>query len=123
MGNLFISGSCALELMGLILPRNPDDLDIVIYHPIEMQVKHLNRLYKTTTNLDYNQISIILYKREDSEIINIFVDNTSLAPEKLLYYQNFPINNIQSIIEAKAGYDRDKDIKDLLDFKFLNFNK
>jgi hypothetical protein len=148
--NLFLTGMNALKSHGLIVQREPLDLDVAIHKPTEKQkhileiLKPLSEFHISNERTDYennvisNDIKIIKFKRKGIEI-DIFTTEKEGPQESLLYNYNgtmFNVSPIDEIIKAKASYGRQyinslgnvvnlkraKDVIDLQDLKNSNFN-
>lgn len=145
--NIVIGGSHALQLHGLSLGREPDDLDVIIYRPRSHQLNYLStrgagfeahRNYpeKDDINIVKDPSDIRSYKRKANGLtLNVLLDDRPVPTDVLLYDYDrrnihLKINNIRTIIEAKSNYVfgedgcymRRKDAEHLTLLKNHNFN-
>lgn len=147
--NMVISGSCVLKAHGLILNREPQDLDIIVYKPTLEQKKYIEQISplqlddidydRPSTNVsDAKQIQFSYKFKKNGLIINIIFQETKEMPVDLLHYLHdgtyYKIQNINEVVKAKREcsyekgegsknlYLREKDIKDFIDLKNSNFN-
>lgn len=147
--NLFLTGMNALQSHGLVISRDPIDLDVAIHKPTDKQkqileiLKPLSEFHISNEITDYennvrSDIKIIKFKRKGISI-DIFLTEKEGPKESLLYdYEGtmFKVSPIDEIIKSKASYGREhintlgvpvllkraKDVIDLQDLKNNNFN-
>ena len=135
-GNLVIGGTHALLLHGLKVPRDPNDLDIVIYRPTSDQCKLLLALKDVTVGsengcqdptAEQGVTRSFKLRSKNSLEIDFLLQRRDL-PDGLLTYENRPkgiklrVQSIEGVLAAKASYRRCKDIHDLFQLKNINFN-
>ena len=150
--NLVLTGKTALLLHGLNMNSTPNDLDVVIYQPNEVQIKLLNDLMPlsefniTSTNENSDgeygnqadDIKIVKFKK-NGFTIDIFTLKTH-KPETNLIFKfdgiEFFVSGVNDVVKAKSSYcnekvnslgfnvkyNRSKDVLDLQDLKNSNFN-
>lgn len=129
--NLVLGGSCSMVLHGLVTKDLPGDVDIIIYKPTKEQDRVLDSLrdFNTMDNGEgYFSNTVYKFKKTNNGVtrtLDVLIQEEPL-PNNLLWYINgkvrIRIQDIYTIIAAKAGYGRTKDYKDLLNLKNLNFN-
>lgn len=138
--NFIIGGIWALKLHGLIVSRETNDLDLVIYNPTPKQLQVLKALkffeYHGSSSDEYNISRIaeedrrsFKFKKNDL-IIDILLDyDRDFNPNNYLSYKDFNIQSIEKVMEAKRKYRandqkyvREKDVIDFLTLKNENFN-
>lgn len=139
--NVVIAGSCALELHGLTLGWEPQDLDIVLFDPTPAQLLEVvNKYdqcadYEAEKTLEANNALPRSYKlKKESQELNIIIAYDEHAPADLMWYMfgglMYKVNSIRNIIDAKLSYSvgrkksylRAKDMVHLNKLKNLNFN-
>lgn len=150
--NVFIGGSSALVLHGVITPKNPGDLDIVIYKPTDKQIEIVLELMKP--DLEYQPEEYDKFPSKETKIrsfklhkdgysLNVILERKKEIPETHLAFISqqslaglggfglitLPITPINIIIQAKASYRdktgkyaRIKDVFYMQQLKALNFN-
>ena len=138
----------ALNLHGIKLHREPNDVDIIIYNPTSEQLVILESLkdLDQITNRPYGQeVRVIKLKTEYfglSSNLDIIIE-TENKPQGLLLTTfstkdgiiYIPIQSIENVVKAKSSYKfrvhddnstleyaRLKDLKDLIELKNINFN-
>ncbi|MFT6125731.1 MAG: hypothetical protein ACJAVA_000172 [Flavobacteriaceae bacterium] len=127
--NLVLGGSTALRLHGINTKRIPEDLDIILFSPTMKQfnfLKSIEDFSDFTQDKGYEQV----YKfRKVKDNITFTLDvliEHSAVPQNLLLLKRgkllIKVQDIDNTIVAKSSYGRDKDLKDMLDLKNLNFN-
>lgn len=139
VNNCVIGGSCALQLHGLNLTREPSDLDIIIFMPSAKQMYMLDIYFEPCA--DYKDLpegvevrSFYYHDHKTGLKLNVIISDDKL-PTNLMFWaysdlRYFKVNTIDNIIAAKAQYAagkdksflRVKDVQDLLDLKSNNFN-
>jgi len=145
--NIAIGGYQALKLHGLILNREPKDLDIIIFQPTQLQIAALSVLIcfdiirDRPKDLKFENFKAFKFKKNDI-YLDVIISN--LPMENLLTFScsagDFKVNTIQGVIEAKASYKfrrneetvdyaneiclyaRAKDMLDFQQLKNINFN-
>lgn len=126
--NVVLGGTNALLLHGLKMSREPNDLDIIIYRPNSEQVAKIHNYAKANSGVD-NRISeddAVIYdsiKVTDikGNVIN-FIFESREKRKNLLLWKGINVESIEGVINAKSGYNREKDVKDFEDLKKSNFN-
>lgn len=127
--NLVLGGSTALKLHGLNIKKNPEDLDVILFSPTMEQFNFLKNI-EDFSEFDQNDGYEQVYKFKkivDNQTftLDILIEHTAVPQNLLLLKRGSMLIKIQDIditIEAKSSYRREKDLKDLLDLKNLNFN-
>lgn len=141
-GNVVLGGSLVLELHGLKLGWEPQDLDIIIFKPTERQFARVMEStdFEACANSDVQSKAeqrgehIRSWRSQSGgKTLNVILVNDPL-PEDLLLYRShaglIPVNKIHNIIEAKKSYShghdktfiRGKDVHHLMSLKNNNFN-
>lgn len=142
--NIILTGSNVLELHGLNISWHPQDLDIAIYQPTKQQEKWVRdsvngyepcMLYEDAEKLGtYQRAWKKIRPYEDEElVINFILEKQPRPVTNLIYkFRNLylPVQNIDTIINAKLSYGqgkdksflRRKDAYHLSELKRLNFN-
>lgn len=143
--NVVIGGINALALHGIIVGREANDLDIIIYNPTPRQtallsaLNHFNMIKDKNTENGYDGTNVAFIKlKKDNCKMDILIERDREVPGFLLRYPfegyNLKIQSVENVIHAKASYyfKSKKDgltfysrIKDAIDFqnlKNLNFN-
>ena len=150
--NVVIAGTHALKIHGLIVNREPGDLDLVIFNPNPWQLTYLDSVYARAVNNNAHpryrgdgrpeDQRSIKFAEEDLETgaklyLDILIENNASVPADLLLYKYgnelYKIQNIALNIAAKRSYcpgDRDemslyarrKDMQDFQALKNDNFN-
>ena len=128
--NVVIGGTCALELHGLKIGREIEDLDLIIYQANDKQKDILNTLeaFSRTQYYGADKRTIKVIGKYDM-VLNIIKEDT-FCPSDLLLYRGIPIQNIGNVFKAKQTYTgkkgteymRVKDMRDSIKLKELNFN-
>ena len=127
--NLVLGGSTALNLHGINTNKMPEDLDVIIYLPTGGQLNFLKSIEDFSDfeqDTGYEQVYKFKKVKDDCTFtLDILIEQCPL-PENLLLFKSesvlFKIQDINNIIAAKSSYGREKDLKDLLHLKNLNFN-
>lgn len=130
-GNVVISGATAIKAHGLILNREPSDLDIAVYQPTEEQWEHILKGEKAMTAGPYPEQRVFKFENEGFHM-DIVVEHSE-TPDGLLMAWFIPqsegdggwlfkIQSIENCIAAKRMYNREKDWRDFQDLKNSNFN-
>lgn len=129
--NLFIGGSAALVIQGLLLPKDREvgDLDLILYQPTSNQLSILNTLCAVNGggNPYPEQARRIVSVIKNTKTMHILATPDRNAPwmhTSVLIDEvgHVKVNPIDSVIEAKRGYGRAKDLKDFISLKNENFN-
>lgn len=134
-GNLVLGGTHAMILHGLEVPREPNDVDIIIYKPTLAQLNLLKMLkdvvVEGSTNgvPDNPKVAKRSYKLVSNKcsmhVLDILLEFDKV-PEGLLTYKHksikIKVQSIRNILYAKANYGRSKDFKDFNLLKNINFN-
>jgi len=132
---MIIAGTTALGLHGLVLDKFPEDLDVLLYCPDNVDIeffKVLTKLYPTGLE-DKCSLDISNYKRRSRKLkINnnivdfIKIQKHHILPNYLtLEVENivFKIQPVEEVIDARRGYGkRNKDLISSLALKHYNFN-
>lgn len=125
--NMVIGGMSALRVHGLSVRETPD-LDIVIYSPSDEQIDILKEIVEDETGgsiKDPEDNRRRSYKlTRDGLTIDFLLEFNVPPPDKLLEMSCFlcgfwRVQRIDTIIEAKKRYNREKDIQD---FEMLKNN-
>lgn len=144
--NVAIGGYQALKLHGLVLNREPSDLDIIIFQPTPKQIAVLKVLQcfdiiKRPRGLEFEEIKAFKFKKHDM-FMDIIISKQYMPPLLSIQFDSgyFKVNSIMNVIEAKASYKfrrnedgpdytnetntyaRAKDMVDLQQLKNINFN-
>ncbi len=123
--NLVIGGSWALRLHGLILEKEPNDVDIVIYRPTPEQLTFLDSISMEQDEIrDDDHYEERSYKfTRNGFTIDFLLETERELPEIILSYNlHLYVNSIEEILRARSRYMRDKDILDTDSLKKLNLN-
>ncbi len=142
--NIIIGGTHALKLHGLILPRPPQDLDLVIYNPTPEQLEYIQSIRIFHIGKYNREHSITTCKsfvfKKQKMLLNVILEHGSTQPQCELLYnyggQHFEIQSIENVLAAKNSYRlepvrtsitgmryvRAKDVADCIAMKNLNFN-
>jgi hypothetical protein len=122
--NLVICGSNSLLAHGLNFSRQPSDLDVAIYTPTEDQADKI-AILKEFAKPGNSNPNLMKFERQGLEL-DLLVHADKEIPEGLLCYEfggkYYKVQAIESLVEAKRGYNRDKDHEDFSDLKACNFN-
>jgi hypothetical protein len=142
--NLVLGGSNALELHGLEIGREANDVDLIIYRPTTEQTAFLDmsrQISGQKTKLDPDDYPVRVTKfiktLDKKYSLDVIVSSEEM-PRDLLSYDflegRLKIQSIHNIVKAKSGYLHkvdnrgscwyisEKDSKDLQQLKNLNFN-
>ena len=142
--NLVLGGSNALELHGLEIGREANDVDLIIYRPTTEQTAFLDMTRQVNgqkIKLDPSDYPVRVTKfirnLDKKYSLDVIVSNEEM-PKDLLSYDflegKLKIQSIHNIVKAKSGYLHkvdnrgscwyisEKDSKDLQQLKNLNFN-
>lgn len=141
--NVVIGGTNALLIHGLVMSRQPGDLDLVIFNPTEKQktvLKYMKPLCDAGES-GYNGADELRksYKFTINDmVINILIENTNVSSDLLIFKfdgRDYKVQSIKEVIDAKRSYHiknknpdnlihyvRDKDVRDFIDLKNSNFN-
>lgn len=141
--NVALAGSISLRLHGLIVNREPGDMDIVIFSPTAAQLKVLADLswlrIEGNKDSEYTSDNVIHCKslkfKKDDLVADVLLEPKKSMPPDLLIYEfegkYYRIQSIKNTIDAKRSFrhNRDSSIyireKDVMDFEMLkrdNFN-
>lgn len=138
--NLFIAGSCALQLHGFKMDWEPSDLDVIIYMPTDQQDMTLQKEFDGCSDYETDDKNTETLRRVYEKIIpvgntpyklNVICEYKISIPEPPYIYLTdhkyqigqFKINPVANILNAIISYKRQKDkvhIKSLIN---LNFNE
>lgn len=125
---MVIGGLWALRLHGL-KTRKPNDLDIIVYQPSDEFFEELQKkrgMIPGSIPVDQDGNNWRSYKLQESGLtIDFIMEWKKEMPANLLLvnYRNFfwRVQSVDEVIKAKIDYGREKDLKDLEDFKRDNF--
>ena len=127
--NLVLGGSTALKLHGLNTKRNPEDLDVVLFSPTMEQYNFLKSIEDFSDfEQDEGYEQVYKFKKVMNNrtfTLDILIEQSAVPKNLLLLKMGnllVKVQDIDNTIAAKCSYAREKDLKDLLDFKNLNFN-
>jgi len=126
--NVVISGATAIKAHGLILNREPSDLDVAVYQPTDEQLEIILKGEKAMTAGPYPEQRVFKFYH-DGQSMDIVVEYEE-TPPGLLYHAHyygdevlfFKIQSIENCVAAKRMYNREKDWRDFQDLKNSNFN-
>jgi hypothetical protein len=124
--NVVLAGSCALELMGVNLPKEPEDLDVIIYQPTFYQnsiiVKYSSKCVANNKNIIEEYRRVVKLEISPKLFLDIIIEDYPLTHDCLLFDGQYNIQPVNKIMEARGRYLRPKDYASFLDLKNLNFN-
>lgn len=130
-GNLVIGGMHALRLHGLVMHREPSDLDIVVYQPTKEQLQYLAALCDRAEVKEDDE-NYRSYKVESNGfVVDFLLETGENMPSNLLGFSHlgfqFFVQSVEGVISAKrcynnADFQREKDITDCESLKANNFN-
>jgi negative regulator of genetic competence, sporulation and motility len=127
--NLVLGGSTALRLHGINTKRVPEDVDIILFCPTIKQfnfLKSIEDFSDFTQDKGYEQVYKFRKVKDNKTFtLDILIEHYAVPRNLLLLKRGkllIKVQDIDSIIAAKSRYGRDKDLKDMLDMKNLNFN-
>lgn len=122
--NLVISGANALKAHGLILNREPADLDVAVYSPSIGQMERIMKGEKAMSAGPYPEQRVFKFYK-DGLCMDVVVEY-EICPDNLLFCkvrdEYFKVQSVEQCIEAKRMYNREKDWNDFQDLKNSNFN-
>lgn len=110
---MFLTGSTALQMLGLI--QNSNDVDIVLVKPDPTTLELLKRLNQPSPDIidseNYELAFQFFHQYNGQQIkVDIFVEK---VPEKVLMIYSIPVSTPLQIVSAKQRYRRLKDIMQL----------
>ncbi len=110
---MFLTGSTALQMLGLI--QNSNDLDIILVKPDATTLELLNRLNQLSpeiTDIENYDLNFQFFHQYNGEQIkvDIFIEK---VPEKVIMINDVPVSTPLRIACAKKSYKRLKDIMQL----------
>lgn len=127
--NIVIGGTTALKLHGLILNKEPEDIDVIVYKPTKDQLKLIDVLKlfddEICESIEYGRRSIKL--NIDNALLNIVIEWHDSKPSNLLSfkmdYLKLDIQSVENVFKAQRSYNkRKKDLESSIKLKELNFN-
>lgn len=126
--NMFIAGSCALQLYGFKMDWEPGDLDVVIYHPTDHQELYLDTKFDGCSDYETDDNHGCTLRRVfeiiiDGKKLNVLCEYAIEIPEPNLTYQFYHINPVANILNAIISYKREKDSNHIKSLINLNFNE
>ena len=129
--NIVIGGSAALLFHGLNLDKQPEDFDIIIYNPTQLQYEKLETFELFTLQNQVPSSTRRSYKmRINDVLVDILIEKNLSLPENLLKIEVenrlYFIQSINNIIAARKTYcnplPRLKDLVSCIKLKEKNFN-
>jgi hypothetical protein len=115
---LVFTGTFALELMGIVPPNTPGDVDVILVDPSVESMKLLKRMgnNQNTHNDTFFKITLKGDKNDDVKF-DVFIIKEKSFTEKTIEVEGFTVMTLPNIIKSKKGYNRAKDIIQLLKWR------
>lgn len=118
-----IGGSNAMKLHGIALPKEPDDLDVIIEVPKGDTLIKLEGLQEKNPNPKFTGKASMSYSFYFEDVkVDVWIKN-ELTSYPLLSYEGILVNSIADIVEAKMFFNRAKDWMQLMQWSQSIFDK
>lgn len=118
-----IGGSNAMKLHGIILTKEPDDLDIIIEIPKGRTIQHLEKLQQENPNPKFTGKASMAYSFYfDGVKCDVWIKEF-ISEYTLLTYEGFLVNSITDVVDWKVRFKRAKDWIQLMQWSQSIFNK
>ena len=118
-----IGGSNAMKLHGISIPKEPQDLDIILEFPRPEALERLEHLQNENPNPKFTGRASMVYSFYTEDVkVDVWIKN-ELSPYPLLSYEGILINSITDIVAAKKEFNRAKDWMQLMQWSTSIFDK